>query len=424
MIPALLAGMLGGNVYPLRFASPTNTVQNRAGVAASGVYTNVRSRMPIWIGSADMSELKLVFLGWYTENISFFENYPNAYSIVKCALEKDGATSSVPVTFGGLRTKTIAAGDTDITSDSISPDAFGLSKFTRGDKYWVRLEVSVSAAGQHLPRGDLIYTSYGAAVGLAIDPASFVGGVVDGYGSMSFVSGWQNFQYPLTPIVIGRPMASAVHPVAIGDSIISGATDTTAANGGFGWSRSLTDADGVSNPRGGLKIGTSGGTGAAWNSGTYAKPQALLKYATVAVEEFGTNVFITAQPASVAQAILDPIWTKLAAEGLPIVRTKLVPRTTSTDSWATAANQTPSNAAWLSGGGARALNDWIDTQSARFVAIVSQSDVRTSATQSSDDYYKWLTDGTASKYTSDGVHPNINGYKALAAAYRSVYASL
>lgn len=380
--------------------------------------------MPIWIGSADMSELKLIFNGWYTESISTFESYPNSYSVVKCALEKDGATSSVPVTFDGGRTKTINAGDTDILSDSISPASFGLSKFTRGDKYWIRLEVSVTAAGQTLPRGDMIYTAYGSSVGLAIDPATFVGGAVDSYGALTFTSGWQNFQYPLLPIVVGRPMASAVHPIGIGDSIISGATDTSAANGGLGWSRSLTDADGVSNPRGGLKIGTSGAQGAAWNSASYTKPQALLKYGTVALEEFGTNTFVTVQPSSAAQAIVDPIWTKLASAGLPIIRTKLIPRTTSTDSWATAANQTAINASWLSGGGARAFNDWIDTQSARFVAIVSQSDVRTSSTQSSDDFYKWLTDGTANKYTNDGVHPNINGYKLLAAAYRAVYDSL
>ncbi len=433
-IRQMLRAMGGGAALaPLIFASPTNTAASVGGVAASGAQLNARGRMPFYIGSSDMSALVLSFYGW-SLGVSTVPNNSNSFNVVKYAIEKDGQSFSVPVTFGGSRTKTILAGDTDIQSDDILPSAFGLGSFTRGDKYWIRFEYSVNSAGQLLPQGSINYiNAFPAAVALKIDPAAFVGSAVDSFGNISFTSGFTDFRTPYVPLVLGRPVGTDIASIFItGDSIADGAGDTTNSVLGLCWGgaqRALFGATVPSAPYiGGCKMGVSGSQGAFWSD---AKPKIYLKYAKYLVEEFGTNSFVSAQvsPAA-ALALSQAIWTAWYASSTKpagsILKPRLVPRTTSTDSWATAANQTVINSSWSAGGGAVAFNDALPgLVGANGLGVILPMDgVRTSSTTTDPDYYKWLTTGTANVPTTDGIHPSVAYHQIMATEYRAAYAAL
>lgn len=412
----------------LRFATPQNQMPTGDGVAASTTFTSVRTRMgPFYIGSGDMSELRLSFNGWYLAATDA-TNYGNAYSIVKCALEKDAGTFAT-VLFSGGRTKTINAGDVDIQSDAILPSSFSLSKFTRGEKYWIRLEYSVASTGLILPRGDIAYSTYGfpASVGLALDSGGSVVDPVDGTGTMTFTSGWANFANPMIPLVLGRQVSGDVKTfIGLGDSIMNGSNDTLSGHGLIGmFSQALTDSDLTSNPIGGCDFGSSGSKSSLWSATNAAKPKAFLKYAKYAVEEFGTNEFNVGNGAlASAETNTAALWTACYANGIAkVIRTKLTPRTTSTDSWATTGNQTFTNAAWQAGGDGRLFNDWLDTQigAGKITDMVNLTSQRVGSNQTLDTFYQWNVNGSANFGTSDGTHPSPANHILAAAELRTVF---
>lgn len=410
--------IFGGSspVNPLRFASPLNYMTTRSGASASTTYLNQRGRVFFRIGSADMSQLILSFNGWYLGNDA--TNMENAYSVVKIAIEKDGATSSTPVTFTGGRTITINPGDVDIQCDPILPSAFGLQKFTRGDKYWIRFEYAVASAGLKLPTGTISYRNQNGtgAIGLTIDPATFVGGAVDSYGAMAYTSGWTEQQFVYVPIVLGRAVSGDIKSFAgAGDSIFAGLYDTLTGYGMLGgFMQALHHADHVSNPLAGCDFGVSGMTSAIWNGTNKAKVQAYLKYATYVVDEFGTNNFGGAPgDLSGAQSGSQTLWAAAIAVGAKVIRPKMLPRTV------TDAN-TPFNAAWANGGNARAFNAWLDTQYNANILAMSRNSLRAGSTEGTDAFYQW----NSATNTGDFTHPNTAGYVLDAGDFRTFFATL
>ena len=148
------------------------------------------------------------------------------------------------------------------------------------------------------------------------------------------------------------------------------------------------------------------------------------------VDEFGTNEFISPQTSAVAKASAQALWTALRAAGInSIVRPLLTPRCTSTDGFATTANQAPFNTAWQSGGGAWDFNAWLPTQvgASGPTSIVGLNSVRASSTVATTLYYTWAVDGTTYKYVyndGNGVHPSAYGHTVEAVEYRTAFAAL
>lgn len=338
----------GSAFQKLRVATPTNMFAASSPVTSAGTQLNVRGRSYFFIGSGDMSRLRLSFTSWLlaAANITL---YTDDYTIVKVTIEKDGATSlanTCQVTFGtlsgtpGSRTALITAGSTDQQSDDILPSAFGLTKFTVGDKYWIRSEVSVASAGLHLPKGPILNTLGGEISG-TIDPATFVGGAVDSWGAMAFTSGFGSYQSLYVPIVLGSFVTGDPPTyLACGDSLVVGQNDTFGLLQG-GIQRAWFDSNGTSNPLGGLKAALGGSTADMWNVTNSTKPQAYMKYAKYLVEEFGANEYLTSPGTAVATAMAKSsvIYTKwLASESKvtgSILRSKLTPRANSTQSIST-----------------------------------------------------------------------------------------
>src|SRR5690606_25849084 len=120
---------------------------------------------------------------------------------------------------------------------------------------------------------------------------------------------------------------------------------------------------------------------------------------------------------------LETIWSTVRAEGVQkIVRTLLLPRTSSTDAWRTAENQAP-NSGW-------GLGDKRDTINAgiRDALAAGQLDhaldtlaVRRHPPANS----RWLSDGSTANYvTSDGTHVGPHGNALLGVALRAALLSL
>lgn len=440
----------------LRFANPLNDIPTQTGITSVTDRTNLRMRMPFYVGTADMSQLVFSFNGWWF-NGTDATNYGNDYDIVKMAIEfpaavTGGAAQFVPVTFGGLRTQNVANGAVDVQSDPLLPSSVpvaNLTKFAVGIQLWIRLEYEVQTVGQILPRNSSVlrYTanqltgSVGATIGVGNNMSA-----VDATGNMTVSLVFTQQINPYTPLVLGKFVSGDPFSViGIGDSIIAGQSNDQNSGKGVsgGFMRSLFDADLVSNPKAGCNFGVAGATAVNWAGPNVAKLTAFIKYAKYAVEEYGTNEYLVNPGTVVATALgrSQNIWSLLSANGITqVIRNKLIPRTTSTDAWitpttlgASPGNQAPINTpggAWDSGGRARQLNDALDTPGlgvAQGVVlhINNCNSLRIGTDQTQDPFYIWTAaPGPSTPYTADGIHGDQNGAPLYAADLKTAYATL
>jgi hypothetical protein len=156
--------------------------------------------------------------------------------------------------------------------------------------------------------------------------------------------------------IVGHPMVRGQKAIGIvGDSICSGANSNfNTASGDSGY----------------LEVALSNNV--AWLSNCRSSDQVALflshltwrlsyfpQFVTSVINELGTNDIYTANEgiASV-ESNLTALWGEFANRGISVFQTTILPRTTSTDMWATVANQTK----YSSQEAVRvAANDWIRT---------------------------------------------------------------
>lgn len=401
-------------VQALRFASPHNRIADTVyAVNSSGALRDtLEMRKRHYIGSGDMSELRLSFYGWALPTSGALTANGNSYTILAAALERTAVAATTPITFNGSRSMVINDLDNDIQSDPILPSAFGLAKFTRGEEYFVRLRVQVSTAGHKVPcdsntgngTGEVVYAYEAATVTISSIDAT---GIIGTTAGSNFSSGRKPACVLLGRFASGDPATFN----GIGDSIVNGSNETGGLRGFF--LRSMFDADLVSNPRGSCNFGISGGVAGAWAGTNNALPRAYLRYGKHAFEEYGTNGGTLAD----SQAI----WAACRTAGVQkIIRVKILPRTTSTDTWQTAANQTYA-AGWSSGGAKDLFNISLDGQ----VGLPTGVDqVITFTTLLDTDPWKWVVTGAANYATSDGIHPQAATHELAAVQLRTLWATL
>ena len=397
----------------MQFASALNR-RCIAAQATSATRTRMWVRAKVIIGSNNFSELKLLFSG--TVHLSGGESNINDYIIEKAALEKEtGGAAFAPIYFGGLRSITVTSGTTELLSDAILPSAFSLANFARGSVYWARVLISVAPSGS-FPRTAIANGTNEST--LMFNPVTCGVSDVDGTGVPSYGVGTGgtgpsdfNFALMFAPIVVGTPIGTGGKYFAgIGDSILEGAADVTAIPGGGVYkgffARSLVDSDFVSNVQAGCNFALYGSIGSMWTTAPVSKM--LLKYANVTVEEYGTNNPTYAWSAA--------IWSAAKAEGHYVIRTKLLTQTSSSDAWATTANQTK-NANYTTPTGNR---------------IVFNGDIAAQEGILYDDFVSFDTDvlhtdrdlWKAPGYTADGLHPTSLAHEAMAARLRTAYAAI
>lgn len=227
--------------------------------------------------------------------------------------------------------------------------------------------------------------------------------------------------------------------VVIGDSITQGHGDDANAIAYFtsnpgGWAIRALSADGttgrslpgISN----LNLACESEKAHAWVNGGTGKSRFQLIDDVDARTAWVLFTNDIANPVATLQADFIALWTALANRGLRVVAFTIPPRSTSTDNWATTANQTSSNTVIRP-----AANQWlragapIDPTTKAAVAVgtagalvagaaghpVSQIVDLCPAVETAPDSGIWKVTGTAFGYTVDGTHPSSAGHAAMAA---------
>ena len=410
------ASFLDGSLLliPARVAS----VQNRTSFTnqAVGSNTNSAHRFQHQLG-ADHSALWCNVNNWITGTTALVAG-ANPYTILEMSLENAGGTISVPVTFGGSRSKLVNPNDTDINSDKVFPSAFGLSKFSRSEKYWVKVKlllqgtltnpITASSVNDVTGQQGNWYTAANTTVSSVDTPGAFTytGTAWSVYGSM------------FVPMLLGNPINDGVSTLAVGDSIAEQVND--ASNGVIGkafFQRAHAQAD-YTLPLPCINLARTGASSQAYASYTQWVP--YCKYAKYGFEEMVTNDVGGANLPNL-QANVTAIWATMKTNGIKkIIRTKFIARTTSTDNWATTANQTIPTG-YGPGEYTDQFNAWLPSQVAagKIDYILSNDEVRFPG-----DSHLWNVNGSPNFVNYDLQHPNANGHALLAAPLRALLATL
>lgn len=377
-------------------AASNKSMFSRSHHVARGAVTEIAIRMP----------------NWYTDRSSTKLEFPNEGSTVWGASVEYPSGTYTRLKFSGRVRGAVQAGG-DLVSDFLPisiPD---------GDEFWVRMwcvttggiVFQVQDAGQNGTNGEQSNTST-----TAVNDATMAS---SGVGVGSGIGLW-----PLA--VIGRTTQKAV--ALAGDSISEGVGDTLNASDAIGLARSV-----VTVPY--INLGVSGDR-AEVAATSYGSRSSVFSYVKNVTCNYGVNDIGNGRTLAQVQADLITLWGIFADE-LPtdgrVFQATITPKTTSTDSFATLANQTAAANFSTAGNGTREqLNDWLrdgaPISGGAAVAVGTVGALRAgdtghplydvfdvcSVVESSLNSGKWKVDGTANKWTSDGVHPNQFSYLEIA----------
>jgi hypothetical protein len=215
----------------------------------------------------------------------------------------------------------------------------------------------------------------------------------------------------------------------LGDSLMAGVADTEVDSHKKGMGRRSAEYEDVRY----ITIAQSGDQ-LQWNTTTNApKRHALARKAGTVICNLGTNDIIASRTLAQMQADALACWSSLGLGGARVFQMTLIPRTTSTDAWATKANQTivtgfASGAVkdtfntWLRGGASSVINGNTLTAGMSGHPLSGIIDVSSTVEDSTDSHY-WKTNGVANTYSADGVHASAGGYDALAVGMRPYMSS-
>lgn len=300
----------------------------------NGTKTRFKGRLYYRTGCNPISEIQLPFSNWYlvaTNSSATETNGANDVTITKLAIEYNGVT--VPVTYQGSRSFTVAAGTAVQLTDAVSASAFGVSSIPANADVYVRVLLDITA-GQSFPS----YPMFTEDKGYRYDPSGGnTSDDVDSTGVMAVpTSADGSNQPPFAPIgLFGRYTRATKSLLFLGDSIVTSSNDAnTQGNAGGCWIRRAAWAAGI-----GYFGFTIGSYAAGYWSLANTKRKALLGYFTDALNELGLNDI---GPGGTPITANRGIWTDLRAGGIQrIYQTSTTPKTTSTTKFSDVANQTP-----------------------------------------------------------------------------------
>lgn len=388
-------------------------------------------RWPFTFGSGNWSDFKFSDMGWVRGG-SNTTNLSNSITVVSMAVEN--GVNTVPITKAASRTWVITAGLNDSQTDSVTAASLGLTNFARGTTVWLKAKLSLASVGLKLAQMDVRNTSAmaGTQIYWTNSANDTVVSSVDALGVFTYTgtapllptSSW-------CPIMIGTPIGTP-DPIVYGygDSIGAGVGDDTANALGYGFfMRALIDNGTSSRILAGANFCRSSTTATSFNAATSDRLAYWSKYATYAVDEYGTNDF-TATGAFISSAtfltLCRTIWTKLKGYGVSkIIRTKLLPRTSSTDGWKYEINQTVTGAGWDTGGEAILFNAAVDGEVGTNINAIANMN----GTRGQNNPLLWVQDTytgvpITGYSTTDGLHPAKPMHIVMASSLRASIDSL
>lgn len=332
----------------------------------------------------------------------------NAYTIGNCAWDSNnGVNQRTPITFNGSTTVTIQPGGT-VISDPIG------CMLPAGTLFSVYTYVSVASNGQKLPYaylhlsgvdGNNLVSRGGAGTDVVYSATpTAVPSNTPGFGPTAIIGMCDRWQ----PVLCG-----------VGDSKMLGANEASATQiMGYFYRAAL--ASGLPF----LRIAQSGQTMQNWaNALLQRNPMTILPMAGVSdfYINFGVNdIYLNSRTLSQLQADAIVVWSNYARLGARNWQITCEHRTTSTDSYATLNNQTNSTGfgpgstcddwnLWLLDGapiiaGVAATTGTTNASAIRAGNVLHPLSGVVDILPAVQTGYKWLVDGTANKYTTDGIH--------------------
>jgi len=230
------------------------------------------------------------------------------------------------------------------------------------------------------------------------------------------------------PTITCTPVAAGTQSwVAVGDSLTSGQGDSSVYRSSW-----FTRAINQTAPA--MRLSGPSDTAQQYALGRRARSLQFASYATHAVIFIGSNdLFVAGRTTAQTQAdlissIAIPIWKM----GKTVYLATIIPRTSSTDSWATLANQTTLSTE----SGRVAFNTWVragaplDPTTLAPVAVGTPGAIvagsashpavgyieTANTVESSQDSGKWAVNGTANYLTADGAHATPTAAQLISAA--------
>ena len=411
-----IRGLYAYKPSPLRAATVRNQIYfqrvNAAGANRAAIeFTEI-------IGH-DVSDLILSFSSKYLVANTGDTNVGNNWTIETVSIINASRTISVPVFFAGSRSRLMVDGEIDVQADPIFPSQFGLTKFSRDEKYYIKATFS-GAAGFFLPAGDNTWANYGNTGDRVVtwfwDSAVTTASSTDATGRFTFTGTPVTWGYNgPKPFVLGNVLGQDNSIIACGDSISSsvddGATDQVWGAGLFQRAtRSASNNDSLPS----INLSISSLRTDTLNGSAYA--QTYFKYCKDAYIYLGTNDANSGATLATMQSRMNTLYGLLNAAGIDkIVQHQLLFNTNTTDAYATEANQTPRSAVWSSGGVVEQFNAWLETKLTDNTIDVL---LRGTPVRGLSNAYAWLP-----LTTGDGLHPNANGHELLAVPLRTVLRS-
>ncbi len=390
--------------------------------------TAFRHRTPHLLGGP-VAEIQIGFMDWfYPSSDAEIANTTNDVTINHAWLERASTGQVVPLTFSGSRQLVLPMNSTAPywLSDAIPSSVWTGGPLARDEVFWLNVQGAFPEGGKCV-LGTPTATTGGNFITYpgGNDPGTF-----DTAGAVPAITGNSGrIKFGLPVIFLGR-FAEPGHlsVMGVGDSILDGTGDSNnpiPVPTGFGFlNRAAIDANGA-NAIAMFNLTRHAQTAASLaDASRTPRQRELFKFANVVVEEYGTNDLGSGGTGVTATILsrLETIWGLARNAGVQkIVRTTLMPRTNSTDAWATPEGQTP-NTGWGADGKRDTINAALqDALAAGKIDVLLDT---LPVLADPDDSHRWLTDGTARYATTDGTHVSVAGNALLATALRSALLSL
>ncbi|WP_269539021.1 SGNH/GDSL hydrolase family protein [Cerasicoccus fimbriatus] len=412
------------DVQPMRVVG-TNSRMSPFTYSPGATNTAFWQRTPHKLGGP-VAEIDIAFMNWavgYSGEVINSSDVTISYAW----LERDSDGQIVPLTFDGEREVVLLGGVAEpyYMADPVDSSVWTGGTPQRDEVFWLHVKGSVPATDGKACLG--VYATYSGSKFLFYDPANDPG-TVDTAGAVPNITGKNQRTNGLAVMFGGRFTGPGyLSVIGLGDSILHGsgdATNPTPVISGSGFlDRAALDSDGE-NAVGMLSLARHGESANTFVN-SHAMREVFLPFANVVVEEYGTNDIGSngTGDADVIYTRLQAIWQLARDAGVEkVLRTKLMPRTTSASgNWTSLADQTPNNG-WGEGGERDQLNAHLETALSQGLIDVLV-DTLTPVADPTDDHY-WVTTGANDYATKDGTHPNGQGYALAAVPLRAAFEAI
>lgn len=381
---------------------------SRLGTDNSRTDTQLSGRKRHKIGRYSVQGLQLAYGQWYLTGGVGDVAIANAATF-ECAIEQTTPIAvTVPCIFAGARVGAIGADIPFVVTDPVA----GVD-IPAGGTFWTRTNYVVAASSMVIGATASIVSALGGESGY-LSPSG--PSQVPATGALTSPAGGTGYNPAAPALILGRPTGPTPAVLGLGDSIMAGNNDdidfTTAAYGFF--ERGLEDVNGYAVPWHLQAVGGHSMQKAQIDTGW--RGRSAWQYVTAWYCNMGTNDIAAGRSLAQMQADAIRLWTSakatLSPYGRPLktAHSTALTRTTSSDSWATLANQTPV-AGFEPGGQADLWNAWLLTQvgGGLLDALIDFRSLLQNTTLA-----KWLVTGAANYMTNDGVHPSSVGHVAAA----------